>query len=243
MPAAVTVMSPTRPWLLSAQRLRIPALLFSIQSNSFVLGGRMASAFARARVPPLISSDSDANPDADTTAPASDNPSLGEVSSGCGVTAIYSGNSGRLWIGCRHTARCASGSRAGLRIHVPAPSRGGPLIRDAEHLKFELPAMEVLRFRKVDRTWTESMSGLGSALRALLNTGFRDTDSGKGFGRRAWTRTRDPQLRRLMLYPPELRAQRLHGSNAIAEACHMPCLLRANIASGPPTFISRKLPW
>ena len=26
-------------------------------------------------------------------------------------------------------------------------------------------------------------------------------------GRRAWTRTRDPQLRRLMLYPPELRAR------------------------------------
>jgi hypothetical protein len=26
-------------------------------------------------------------------------------------------------------------------------------------------------------------------------------------GRRGWTRTSDPQLRRLMLYPPELRAQ------------------------------------
>ena len=27
------------------------------------------------------------------------------------------------------------------------------------------------------------------------------------FGRRGWTRTSDPQLRRLMLYPPELRAR------------------------------------
>jgi hypothetical protein len=26
-------------------------------------------------------------------------------------------------------------------------------------------------------------------------------------GRRGWTRTSDPQLRRLMLYPPELRAR------------------------------------
>ena len=31
----------------------------------------------------------------------------------------------------------------------------------------------------------------------------------KDFGRRAWTRTRDPQLRRLMLYPPELRARKI----------------------------------
>jgi hypothetical protein len=31
-------------------------------------------------------------------------------------------------------------------------------------------------------------------------------------GRRGWTRTSDPQLRRLMLYPPELRARKFDGS-------------------------------
>jgi hypothetical protein len=30
---------------------------------------------------------------------------------------------------------------------------------------------------------------------------------GHRYGRRGWTRTSDPQLRRLMLYPPELRAR------------------------------------
>src|ERR1700685_4436601 len=34
-----------------------------------------------------------------------------------------------------------------------------------------------------------------------------DVDSPQCFGRRGWTRTSDPQLRRLMLYPPELRAR------------------------------------
>ena len=37
-------------------------------------------------------------------------------------------------------------------------------------------------------------------------------------GRRGWTRTSDPQLRRLMLYPPELRARNpkpgIYGSEA-----------------------------
>ncbi len=35
----------------------------------------------------------------------------------------------------------------------------------------------------------------------------------KAFGRRGWTRTSDPQLRRLMLYPPELRARSFNGNN------------------------------
>ncbi len=39
--------------------------------------------------------------------------------------------------------------------------------------------------------------------------GFRESQSADVFGRRGWTRTSDPQLRRLMLYPPELRARTL----------------------------------
>ncbi len=37
--------------------------------------------------------------------------------------------------------------------------------------------------------------------------GFSNSQTTDLFGRRGWTRTSDPQLRRLMLYPPELRAR------------------------------------
>src|ERR1039457_5328028 len=60
-----------------------------------------------------------------------------------------------------------------------------------------------------------SLSGLSLAdlpgrknLRTLLD--LRETSihvSKAKHGRRGWTRTSDPQLRRLMLYPPELRAR------------------------------------
>ena len=40
---------------------------------------------------------------------------------------------------------------------------------------------------------------------------YSETQIIERFGRRGWTRTSDPQLRRLMLYPPELRARRING--------------------------------
>ena len=43
-----------------------------------------------------------------------------------------------------------------------------------------------------------------------------DAGVAENIGRRGWTRTSDPQLRRLMLYPAELRARILDVSTGVA---------------------------
>src|SRR5690349_1967673 len=66
------------------------------------------------------------------------------------------------------------------------------------------------RWRNVDLI----TGGLDSVARALRNR----------CGRRGWTRTSDPQLRRLMLYPPELRARIFDPSIGTTSAFRHPNL-------------------
>ena len=67
--------------------------------------------------------------------------------------------------------------------------------------------LEPVRPRSVPRR-NPSCSGMLRFNRWLIG---RLTGIDGLIGRRGWTRTSDPQLRRLMLYPPELRARDKRG--------------------------------
>jgi hypothetical protein len=102
--------------------------------------------------------------------------------------------------------RVSTEKEADFGVSLEAESekvRAMAVVQAAELAEIIIDAGESAEAKTFNNRWSLysfHYTGLGCA-----NSVIRKTT--ELFGRRGWTRTSDPQLRRLMLYPPELRAR------------------------------------